>query len=419
MHLFKSSLFFIMLMIGFSSYSQAQPRVEDPEPEAPSLKVFLDCGSCDMNYLREQIPYINYVRDPEQSDVHVLVTSTRTGSGARTHVIDFIGRGPYEEEQHSLEFTESPNASREERRQGIGKKLEMGLIPYWIGTGLAKQMDVSVKSEKPAEEKAPIQDPWNHWVFEVAGGAAFNKESARSAFNVWGRLEANRVTEAWRLRNNAFLRYDERVFKDEEGDIVSTLQRKFVNSSVVKSLDSHWSAGMFAGVRQSTYENLDLGVYVAPALEFSIFPYSDVNRREVTIAYRVNYLYRDYEQMTIFEKFREELWNHSLRFRARLRQPWGSLFAGIEGSHFFDDVSKHRLEVDGRLNLRVVSGLSVQLGGDMALINDQRSLPAGEASIEDLLLAQRQLATNYRFSGSIGLRYIFGSMYNDIVNTRL
>jgi len=419
MKFFKPSLFLPLLIMGFYTFTQAQPRAEDPEPEAPSLKVFLDCRACDMNYLREQIPYINYVRDPEQSDVHVLVTSTRTGSGARTHVIDFIGRKKFDKEEHSLAFTESPNASREERRKGIGKKLEMGLIPYWIGTGLAEQMDVSVKSDQPEKEKGPVQDPWNHWIFELAGGGAFSKESARSSFNVWGRLEANRVTEEWRLRNNAFLRYDERVFKDEEGDIVSTMQRKFVNSHAVKSIDNHWSAGMSAGVRQSTYENLDLGVYVAPALEYSLFPYSDVNRREVTIAYRVSYLYRDYEQMTIFEKFKEDLWNHSLKFNARLRQPWGSLFAGIEGSHFFDDISKHRLEVDGYLNLRIVSGLSVQLGGDMALINDQRSLPAGETSLEDLLLAQRQLATNYRFSGSIGLKYIFGSMYNDIVNTRL
>jgi hypothetical protein len=415
----KSLSLTAMLVLALFSAIEAQPKMQAPDPEPPMLKVFLDCNSCDMNYLREQIPYINYVRDPEQSDVHVLVTSTTTGSNARTHVFDFLGKGGFEKENHTLEFTESPNASREERRKGIAKKLELGLIPYWIETGLASQMDVSVSSDRREQQSKAVSDPWNHWVFEVAGGGAFNKESARSAFNIWGSLRANRVTEEWRLRNRAYLRYEERVFKDEEGDIVSKQQRKFISSDAVKSLSDHWSTGLFTNLRQSTYENLDLGVSFAPALEFSIFPYSDVNRREVTIAYKVGYLFRNYQELTIFQKLQEDLWNHSLEFSARLRQPWGSLFAGIEGSQFFDDISKHRLQIDGYLNLRVLSGLSLQLGGDMALINDQRSIPAGETSLEDLLLAQRQLATNYRFSGSIGLKYTFGSMFNDVVNTRL
>ncbi len=403
----------------------AQPQLEEPvaaegsESPPASLKVFLDCNACDMNYLREQIPYINYVRDPEQSDVHVLVTSQPTGANAQMHVFDFIGRGRFEQDKHTLEFTEAPDASREDRRRGMAKKLELGLIPYWIDTGLASEMDVSVKAEERRTQVSQVDDPWNNWIFEVAGGGAFNKESQRSAFNIWGNLRANRITEEWRLRNRAYLRYDERVFKGDEEDIVSTIQRKFIESSAVKSLTDHWSAGVFSGINQNTFENLDMGLYLAPAVEFSLFPYTEVNRREITLSYQVNYLHRDYQQLTIYNKTAEDLWNHSLRFRARLQQPWGSLFAGIIGSHFFEDISQHRVEMEGYLNLRVVSGLSVQLGGDMALINDQRSLPAGDISLEDLLLAQRQVATNYRFSGSIGLKYTFGSMFNDVVNTRL
>ena len=420
-------LFLLFISAEFLPALSAQPSIEAPEePEAeasdsarPMLKVFLDCNSCDMNFLREQIPYVNYVRDPEQSDVHVLVTSQSTGANARKHVFDFIGRGPFEQEKHTLEFAEAPNASREARRQGIAKKLELGLIPYWIDTGLASEMDVSVRAEERQAAPQLAEDPWNNWVLEVAGGGAFDKESQRSSFTVWGDVRANRITEEWRLRNRGFVRYEERIFKDDEEDIVSTIQRKFIRSSAVKSLTDHWSAGLFSGITQNTFENLDLGVYVAPALEYSLFPYTEVNRREVTLAYQVNFLHRDYQQMTIYNKMAEDLWNHSLRFRARFRQPWGSLFAGIVGSHFFEDISQHRLEMEGYLNLRVISGLSVQVGGDMALINDQRSLPAGDMSLEDLLLAQRQVATNYRFSGSIGLRYTFGSIFNDVVNTRL
>ena len=42
-----------------------------------------------------------------------------------------------------------------------------------------------------------------------------------------------------------------------------------------------------------------------------------------------------------------------------------------------------------------------------------------EASIEDLLLRQRQISTNFQNRISLGLSYTFGSIFNNIVNTRL
>lgn len=53
------------------------------------------------------------------------------------------------------------------------------------------------------------------------------------------------------------------------------------------------------------------------------------------------------------------------------------------------------------------------------IINDQISLPRGEASIEDILLGQSQLATNFETDLSFGLSYTFGSLYNNVINTRL
>ena len=46
-----------------------------------ALRVFLDCNSCDENYLRTEITFINYVRDRADADVHVLVTTQGTGGG--------------------------------------------------------------------------------------------------------------------------------------------------------------------------------------------------------------------------------------------------------------------------------------------------------------------------------------------------
>ena len=46
-----------------------------------ALNVFLDCPSCDEDYTRREISFINYVRDRKEAEVHIMVTSERTGSG--------------------------------------------------------------------------------------------------------------------------------------------------------------------------------------------------------------------------------------------------------------------------------------------------------------------------------------------------
>jgi hypothetical protein len=51
-------------------------------------------------------------------------------------------------------------------------------------------------------------------------------------------------------------------------------------------------------------------------------------------------------------------------------------------------------------------------------VRDQISLRAGGASDEEVLTRQRQLATNFDYSASVGLSYTFGSVYSDVVNTR-
>ena len=39
-----------------------------------AANIFIDCSRCDMNYIRAEIPYVNYVRDVREADVYILET---------------------------------------------------------------------------------------------------------------------------------------------------------------------------------------------------------------------------------------------------------------------------------------------------------------------------------------------------------
>jgi len=66
-----------------------------------------------------------------------------------------------------------------------------------------------------------------------------------------------------------------------------------------------------------------------------------------------------------------------------------------------------------------VEGLSLFSSFNVEFIQDQLFLPAGSASLDEVLLRRRALATSYQLDASFGLAYTFGSIYNNVVNTRL
>lgn len=75
--------------------------------------------------------------------------------------------------------------------------------------------------------------------------------------------------------------------------------------------------------------------------------------------------------------------------------------------------------MNSHLSIQVIKGLFVRFGGRANLVNDQLFLPKGEASLEEILLQRRALATGYELDFYLGVAYTFGSIYNTIVNTRL
>ncbi len=412
-----SGLIIVLLcLMSALSYGQTFPMLDE------KIDIYVECGYCDINLMRSKINYVNHVRDQRASDIHVMVNRLRSGANGFQHTLKFYGRGPFNSQNYELSFSESPNTTSRERNQKITQLLETGLVPYWMQTHLRDEMEFTVHhlaEHNNIDENEPHEDPWNQWVFSVEAGGSYDAESNTNDYRAWTRIRADQVTELWRVRNLLYARYDAQRFERDETVINSTRERSYASSSAVRSISDHLSAGVFASLSRSTYNNLDLSTRIAPAIEYSIFPYSEVNDREVTVGYRLSHLYRDYTEETIFLEVAEHLFNHSLVMAARFRQPWGSLYAQLEGSHFFHDIEQNRLEFEGFLSLKVTKGLSITLGNEIEIINDQRSLPARDISLEELLLAQRQTATNFRINGEVGLRYTFGSIYNNVVNTRL
>ena len=387
-------------------------------------RVFLDCNRCDEDYLKKEITFIDYVRNREDADVHVLVTTQDTGGGGRQWTLKFIGLGGYQGVDQTLIYNQPQTATPAETREGFAEVFRLGLVRYASNTALADRLRVTYKApEGQAVGTSSKQDPWNYWVFRINAGGDVNGEELSSGRAFRGSVSANRTTDDWRMSftTGGNYRDSEFILEDEEGQretILSVSRNIDVNGLVVKSLSQHWSLGVVGNVNSQTFRNFAIRTRIAAGPEYNFFPYSESTRRMLTVQYTVGHDYHRYHEVTIYDKLEEQLLDHRAQVGLSLRQPWGTSEAQFTFSQYLTDPSKYSMGLFGGAEIRIFKGFSVEFFGEFSRTRDQIYLPRGQASTEEILLRQRQLATGYQYFFNAGMSYSFGSIFNNIVNPR-
>ena len=396
--------------------SQVAGELEVPE----RLAVFLDCDFCDETFVRQEMTYVDWVRDREVADVHVLVTQQNTGAGGEAQTFDLIGLGPFLGMDYSTVYTTNVGATEAEERGGYLRTLQAVLVPYLMRTpmGARVRVEVDAPEEAGTQQAQPRDDPWNHWTIEVYADGSADFESQQQSFDTRYGVYVNRVNEDWKIQLRPFFNYNYDRFERGDETIRSASRRDGFTSYVVRSISPHWSVGAFGDVFTSTFDNVDLRYRLMPAVEFSLYPYREATRRQLTIAYRVGGSHITYQDTTIYDEIEQLLPEHTLTAGYEVTQPWGQVDVGVNASQYLHELERYSIRFDGSVDLRITQGLSIELGGNVAFIHNQLNLPKGDADLEELLLRRRQLETNYQAGLSFGFRYRFGSIYNNIVNTR-
>jgi len=415
-----STLCLLLVLSVVPARAQSAPGAAKPTGDLP--KVFLDCISayCDTSYLLTEISFVDFVRDRADADVHVLVTSEGTGGGGAKYTLSFLGQKGYAGVDHLLSYVSSNTNTDDETRRGLANVIKMGMMHYVANSRVASE--IRITREKPkdgSQQAAPAHDPWDYWFFRTSISSSVNGEHATNSKYLSASVGANRTTDAWKIDASAYVSYERDFYTFDDGtDFVNISRSLSFNGLTVRSLTPHWSVGGREAVTRSTYLNQRLAVRLQPAVEYNIYPYSESTRRQFTFNYAVGVVHYRYDEPTIFDKTSETLPAHTGLVSASFKQPWGSVYSSFEASQFLNDTSKNRLNFYDSLNVRIVKGLSVRLYGSVSRIHDQIGLPRAGATPEEILVRQRQLATSYSYYVSFGLSYNFGSIHNNIVNSR-
>lgn len=418
----------------------AGPVGAQEEGGGEALNVYLDCntfGCHDFDFMRREIPVVNWVRDRQVADVHILVTSRTTGGGGQAFEISFIGRGAYEGDDAELTWASSGDAVQDEVRQGIADQIKIGLVRYIAGTPAAERLSVSfgpvtgpqgaapppgmpgMPGGPGGQAASPEDDPWDFWVFSISANFFGFGESTISDRNVFGSVSASRTTEAWKLRVSANFSQNKQTFEFVEGEKQEFEREDWgLSGFAVRSLGDRWALGLRANTGSSTFYNRKSSWSLKPGVEYNFFDYEESSRRSLTLQYLVGPNHWTYEEETIYGMLEETRWQESLTARLSLVQPWGRWSTSVTGQHYLHDTDLYSATISGSLNVRLFQGFSLRVSGNYSWISDQLYLKASDYTEEERLLRQFQTETDFRFFTSFGITYRFGSIFNNVVNPR-
>lgn len=403
-----------------------EPQQQQPPPHQDSteeaLHVYLDCGTCDLDFLRTEITFVNWVRDRHDAQVYLLVTTQGTGAGGTEYTLTIIGQEQFEGRGDTLRYDARPAEPDDAVRRGLAHVMALGLARYVAQTPLAEEIEVRRRPSGPGGPPGPRtqpHDPWNYWVFRLSGTMSLQGEASYKSTSLYNTITANRITDQWKVTLSASANSDNTRYQIDSTTWYAVKTHSYYFSGlVVRSLGNRWSAGLKVNASSYTYYNRDLTASAGPAIEYDVWPYSESTRRLLRINYSLGLEHDRWDTLTVYQRTVETHAKHSLEIALTSVQRWGTLSLDLSGSQYLHDLRLWDYGVFGGFNLNLVRGFSFNGFFSYSRIHDQLYLPASSATQQQILTRQIQLPTNYTYSTFFGLSYTFGSIYNNIVNPR-
>jgi hypothetical protein len=411
-----------LFLVLSSGAARAQPT-----GEPASLRVFLDCQFfCDDQYVRDELPIIDFVTEPTEADVHILFAQQTTGAGGDLITLTFLGQRMYSAMGDTLVYATGFDATEDDKRRALLHNVTVGLARYMARAGLGDKLDISA-IKPPLEEQGASSievDPWNYWAFTVGGSGNVNGQATTKFIRRRANFSANRTTEELKISFSGNLNDSRSEFSAGDETIVSTTNSGRLTSRLVKSIGEQWAVGGTASVSTSSFQNAKLLMEIGPAIEYDFFPYSESTRKFLTVQYAIKLSQSQYDELTIFALEKETILRHSLGVSLSLAQKWGSVSLSTNLSHLLTNFDRslldsYNLGVFGSASVRLFRGLSLNGFASYNRIRDQIDLPGNAATKEEILLRSIQLPTGYSYFVNFGLTYRFGSIFNNVVNPRM
>ena len=131
----KKILNSFILLISFNLYAQ-----EDLN------NIYIKCDRCDNSFLKNEIKYINHVREQGLADIQLFIYRNRNANNGSRYSLDFIGKNKFSGKDLSLVVDTNPRFTRDEVRNALKRKIDIGLIYFLMESEISNSISISYDS---------------------------------------------------------------------------------------------------------------------------------------------------------------------------------------------------------------------------------------------------------------------------------
>ncbi|MFN5910505.1 MAG: hypothetical protein ACK45H_04130 [Bacteroidota bacterium] len=402
---------FVKTVIGQSDDSNST--------EASVPKVFMICDFCDLDFYKNEIVHLVFVRDQRLADFTVLFRVINTGSGGSEYELEFMGKNAYDGISVREKFNSTPNMSKNDIREGLLAALNRGSLHYLIHSPVAPHIQYEIVGINNGQAADSIRDKWNLWIFNLNTNLVGSGQEYTSNLSMGASFSANRTSEKNLFEIGLWYNKNSSVFKLEgEDPIRYSILEYGVYSQDAVSLGKHWALGYNSAIYAETVSNLKSNLFLSPTVEYNVYPYSEATERQLRFNYQLGVMQSHYEEPSYRNRMSDLFLSQALNIRYRLVKSWGDIGLGSGFLHLYDTEHFYNLNFSPSVSWNILKGLNFNVQGSYSIVRDQYFLKLDDATSTEIITGQTQLKSAYNFFVVMGINYSFGSIYNNVVNVR-
>ncbi len=417
-NLFITILINLCIILFAQSVSAQTLNSSDYKQGNDFINIFLDCNHCHKDYLKQEITFVNYLREPQTADIHIIITKEANSSGGHQYYITLRGQNSFSGKLDTITFNTSPTQTTEEVRTELTKKLSLKLASLAVNTSAIDNISVNFKKSTSQVSNLITKDRWKNWVYRVSANTYMSGDANQNYKYLSSNFEGTKITNRIKLINRINTSYSRNMFKLGDNRLTAINKTYSAYHLFGKSLNEHWTLGEKFKLTHSTFSNHQRKLQVSPLVEYSLFPYSEAQRKQLRFQYALNFQNVHYIDTTIFNVIEENLIAQELKVGFETICKWGDLNLSVEYSNYLHDFELYNIDFNASFHIRVFKGFQIGYYGSFSMIHDQLNISRKGLSEQDILLRLKENSTKYSYYSGIQLRFTFGSLYSNIVNPR-
>ncbi|MEO0281583.1 MAG: hypothetical protein ABIN05_04470 [candidate division WOR-3 bacterium] len=348
----------------------------------------------------------------EESDVFFVLKRDVNETNISFTLFSY-GQNKYKNLSDTMKLFFDKNISEYDIYQNLYKSFIVMLLGNFFEQDYLEKVSIT-ETEKIVEEKKVYG-----WNFNLEGLTELYSENQYKNNLLKIKLGGNRFINDDQMKLELSFSVSKKYFYLDSNRILTSFNRNvFSEVEYIQAINDRISSRVKLDGYNSIFSNYKLKNDLSIGIEYSLFPYVEGNTRLLKISYEFEPSFIIYYDTTVYDKIREILHRNIIKLSYNVLFPKGNISLSLLGSNYIQYFDQYSLSLEGSMKLYFFKGFSVNLYGDFVVPRDKRNIQKAGYTDEDLLLLQKERATDYAFFLEVSLSYTWGSKYINIESFR-